>query len=323
MSQNATILLNSAFSGLSAAQEAGKQLIEALKNDNTDIAKNLIEEGADVNFRDEHGMTPLHAAVTYQLMDIVNLLLDYNADVNGVDQDGNTPLHIAIHLYVDSPFRFRYGLIADQLIERGANVLVRDAYGSTPLQSALARGLQNTAMLILRKEGGSVINMADRSGKTPLHEAAEGGYVIIMKFMLRFQVDLNPRNYEGISPLHLAAHNGQKGIALMLGRKGADVDIRDKDGLTPLHYAVIDGHMDVVETLVKYGATVNEVDNDGNTPLHFAAAYARIKIAENLVEGGALLHITNRKGQTPKQMAALNHPETLREWDYLESVRRN
>jgi ankyrin repeat protein len=54
-----------------------------------EIAKELIKNGADVNYQSE-GYTPLFFVKT---IDVAQLLIDHGADVNAKDIDGHTPLH--------------------------------------------------------------------------------------------------------------------------------------------------------------------------------------------------------------------------------------
>ena len=97
-----------------------------------EAAKLLIERGADVNPRDVKGWTPLHTASRYGHLLIVRLLLDHNANLDARTRDQRTPLDLAAgngHLE-----------IAKLLVERGANVNVRNSQWRTPRQEALAYG---------------------------------------------------------------------------------------------------------------------------------------------------------------------------------------
>jgi len=62
-----------------------------------DVAKaiELMEHGAPVNERRDHGTTPLHWAASEDYVDIVEALLAHGADPNAAASDGCTPLHYA------------------------------------------------------------------------------------------------------------------------------------------------------------------------------------------------------------------------------------
>ncbi|HZT40895.1 MAG TPA: ankyrin repeat domain-containing protein [Chthonomonadaceae bacterium] len=55
----------------------------------------LLESGADVDARDDHGVTPLIAAITQGHREVIRLLLDRGADVQAQDKEGYTALQYA------------------------------------------------------------------------------------------------------------------------------------------------------------------------------------------------------------------------------------
>ena len=65
-------------------------------NENTNIVKMLINNGADINRQDSYGATPLIEASFRGHPEIVSLLLENGVDVTVVDRDGYTALMIAI-----------------------------------------------------------------------------------------------------------------------------------------------------------------------------------------------------------------------------------
>ena len=73
-----------------------ENMIEGIRNGQVAIVHAFIERGADVNFVDRHGGTPLHWAAARGLIDIVELLLKHGADPTITDQDGDLPLNIAL-----------------------------------------------------------------------------------------------------------------------------------------------------------------------------------------------------------------------------------
>lgn len=67
----------------------------SVKGDN-DMAKILLEHGADPNLADPNGMTPLVYAVQFQNKELVALLVKYKANSRQKDNDGKTPYDHAV-----------------------------------------------------------------------------------------------------------------------------------------------------------------------------------------------------------------------------------
>lgn len=74
----------------------GGLLHQAAKKGNLDEVRRLIEDGANVNVKDENSDTPLYIAVGQGHKEIAELLISKGADVNVVCTLGYTPLHWAV-----------------------------------------------------------------------------------------------------------------------------------------------------------------------------------------------------------------------------------
>ncbi|KAJ5642284.1 hypothetical protein N7490_006284 [Penicillium lividum] len=100
-------------------------------------ARKLLSLGADVNFRNSDGLTPLSLAVSMCCVEWAKLLLEYGAVVNEKDMKGRSPLHHVADKSYDLASKVEE-LVA-LLIQHGADVNSRDCYGYTPLHRVVAK----------------------------------------------------------------------------------------------------------------------------------------------------------------------------------------
>ena len=90
---------------------------------NNEVAKLLIDAGADVNLRNSFLMTPLHKAAShYDRISIVKLLIDKGADINAQNEYRETPLHRACS-----------DEVVTLLVEAGSILEALNTFGQTPL----------------------------------------------------------------------------------------------------------------------------------------------------------------------------------------------
>ena len=80
-----------------ASRESMKMppLGSAMAVERNDIARTLIEHGANVNGKAVNDLTALHTAAARGNLEAAKLLLDHGADVNATSTDGKTPLAYA------------------------------------------------------------------------------------------------------------------------------------------------------------------------------------------------------------------------------------
>ncbi|KDP39668.1 hypothetical protein JCGZ_02688 [Jatropha curcas] len=88
----------------------------------------LIENGAFINGRDQHGWTALHRAAFKGKIEAVRALIDRGIEINGKDEDGYTALHCAVES--------GHADVIELLVKKGADVEARTNKGITALQIA-------------------------------------------------------------------------------------------------------------------------------------------------------------------------------------------
>jgi len=112
-------------------------LMLAAINNHLELAKILIERGADVN---KPGWTPLHYAATRCHREMMRLLLDNEAYIDSESDNGTTPLMMAA--YYASP------LAVKLLLEEGADPVLVNSGNASALDMALSKDHQQSAMYI-------------------------------------------------------------------------------------------------------------------------------------------------------------------------------
>lgn len=205
---------------------------------NIEIAKYLIEHGADVNLKDDDGVYPLIHMINWDYFDLVKILVEKGAKIEENVMD--TALHLAAQNGNFDMFSY--------LVEKGGNV---------------------------RKKGMHLfIAVATVLG---FRQEVSPSRLKIIDYLIEKGVDINEKNDQGWTALSqtTAAAKCSCQLAKYLIARGAKVDERNNEGRTPLMMAVTAICFEMVECLVENGADVTAKDKQGKTVLDIAQESAK------------------------------------------------
>lgn len=206
---------------------AASTLIRAAADDDNVHLRRMVYAGIDVNLRNYHGRTALHAAATAGSEEVVrSICCMEGAYLSLEDNDHHTPLVNAIgagHLRLQQVLR-----------SAGGNLGSKD-------RSAELNDLANRNRAFSLSQlynNGADLNSRDHSSRTPLAVAAANNCIETASLLCSLEeVQLNPVDSNGCTPLDEAQHQGNTVIVSLLNEKGAlsACDNRMKDSLAREH----------------------------------------------------------------------------------------
>lgn len=305
--------------------------------------KELLQfRGINFEAEDKQGMTALHMAATHNCVEIARMLIEAGAQLRCKDNEDLTPLHCAAmegNIEIVQ-LLFQAGAKQDGWVTISNMVTDRDCDQNTCLHLAVENGHYDVVKLSLDKR--SDVNTPSSNYMHPLHLAAKAGDIRCVKLLVQHHARIDALNDEMATPLHIAAAYNHKDVVDFLIEMKAPLEKRDRDNYTPLLMAAYSGHAESLDALLKKGADYEAVDKNDKTavylaaeedkldalktmlaypdvrrlvdvgdrydnhPLHIAAQEGYLSIVKCLIENGADLDCKNEEEQTPLHLAAKN-----------------
>jgi ankyrin repeat protein len=191
-------LLSCGYSADALDETGLTPLRRALINGRSDIAKLLLDKGADVHTRGTdlrtHGPSMLREAVGNTNVPLLNLLLKKGVKASDLNGEGYPWFCVRVVRRRD---------VIGPLVQNGLDVNIR-----------------------LREETKTLMEMA-------VEHADEG----TVELLIDAGAELEGKGHKGRTPIFIAVYRGHEPLIKLLADRGADLGFRDKRGDTPLEFA--------------------------------------------------------------------------------------
>jgi len=196
-----------------SVSEPTRDLLAAAAIGDADAVVAALDAGADIEAREDGGMTALVTATKPNHVDAARVLIEAGADVNAKDD-----IQDSAYLYAGAR---GHDEILQLTLAHGADLASTNRFGGTALIPASERGLLSTVRILL--DAGVDPNHINNLNWTALHEAIVLGdgsrtYVDVVRALIDGGADVTIRDGDGVLPRDLAASRGYDAIVAEIDR---------------------------------------------------------------------------------------------------------
>ena len=171
---------------------------------------------------------------------VVANLLARGFDPNTLSFDGQYPLVLAIRR--PSP------AVLDLLLRtKGLRAEVRTAKDESALMLASMGGMVEVCKRLIALDAD-----VNKTGWTPLHYAASGGHIEVIKLLLSHSAYIDAESPNLTTPLMMAAMYGSPQAVELLLAEGADASLKNQKGMTALDFADVADKQTSAKILVRH-----------------------------------------------------------------------
>lgn len=261
----------------------------------------LLERGAEPDFKDTIGRTPLSRAAENGHYAVVKLLLGLTGfDPNFTDFSKRTPLSRAAANGHQAIVKLLVDFMNDKMDADNRSILAA-------LGTAASNGHETVVKLLLNVEGldlnlNSVLNPC-------LRGAANHGNATVVAQLLEKGAEPDSKAKDGDTPLLLAAVQGHETVVKLLLDKGIEPDfMANWDSLSS---AVTNKHQTIVKLLLDRGVNSESKARFCSATMLKAASKGEANVVKLLLEQGVNLSFKDSRGQTSLSLAASHGHEAV------------
>jgi serine/threonine-protein phosphatase 6 regulatory ankyrin repeat subunit B len=283
-----------------------------------ELIKLLVKNGADINAKNQVGLTPLELMVSFSHVDlwdykIIRYMLEQGADCNTKNKDGFTLFHLIV--------RRRDTMDAEEsaeffklLLDYGGETDWSKVRTITPITWALRMGGDFKVVKYFVDHGADVNAKDHQYKQSPLTKVInEFGRdseknARIVHYLVQNGADVNEDQYTQKLPYHprpshlcnLLRFYPDLYLVKLFIEKGADVRFKDQVEGGVLTYALQgNASKEVIEYLIKQGADINVKDIQGCQAIHNLSRASHVEILKLLLDLGADINAISRYAERP------------------------
>ncbi len=259
-------------------KENSNMIFEAIDAKNLEILKKLVDLGANVNAKNDEGVT------------VLNYLLDNNYPLEYIETIETKELNINESRALETAVLHDDVALAQNLIKHGAdvNLLTADSEKTKARESYLMiLNYNQNEMAKLLLDNGADINYVPEPDKTMLMYAVKTGNETLISYLLENGFSVDQADSDGNTAIMYIAdmlekyaelpteqvNDLLKKIVPILQRKGADISIQNNNGETLLIKIAkqkLPNYVLILNTLIEFGANANKKDQYGKKAADYA-----------------------------------------------------
>ena len=309
-------------------------LMTAVRENELDQVKRLIELGVDVNTPDASGHTALHYAAIEGRLPMVKLLVEKEATADSRTRQGYTPLMLAAKHRQTNVVDF---LASDWLKADAAADAARTNASSSdvtpqpkrrpvqpggkvieaPLQNDDAAEAEDSISAVVRGDfetaarqiasGRRDLEITNDAELTKLAQAAANGDVEMIRLLLCAGAEIDSQSSGDRSTALMCAIRTRQSAAIdVLLAAGARTDISNRHGNCAAELAVDSGDLGVLKAFVNDGAAGWHINSDKDPLIIRAALAGDVNITKYLLE--RMAYPRDRDGNHPLALLAIATP---------------
>lgn len=258
---------------------------------------------SDIDPRDVVGCTPLHLAVTHELIGISEYLLDCGAAITTKTNDGTTLLMSAI-------VTGKIDMV--MLLTQQIGIPVHDYNDKDEDALSCAMHTDVDPDIIDRlQECGVDLDRLTKKGRLAITEAASTGNLVAVDRLLALGVNpdapCKAGKLENVTALHFAAFYAHSDVVVrLLHVQRIDRRARDANNHTPAWYAATGEHADTLQVFLRHNPTLaNDLDINGDSMLLLALKKRQLEVARALQDTD-IFNCANTSGVSPLMLVMAN-----------------